>query len=75
MRHDAGPGYGDNVIPCIRMFLGFTEFAERKAFLAAVEEMLKSDDAKLRDYAVTLCLGFIVFRDTVPDPLPTKNND
>ena len=60
---DAGPGYGDNVLPAINLYCSITEYDERKAYSDAVEMMLTSEDKKIREYAVTLCLGFIAFRD------------
>ena len=57
--------YGANVLPVIKYFLSINDPNERKDFLDAIEEMLSSEDGEIRKYAVTLCLGFVTFRDAV----------
>jgi hypothetical protein len=54
--------YGANVIPVIEHYVALKEPSERQSFLAAIKTMLRSEDAEQRDYAATLCLGFVVFR-------------
>ena len=57
--------YGANVVPVIDHYRDLKDYADRRAFQSAVEAMLRSDDRELSEYAVTLCLGFVVFRDAV----------
>lgn len=57
--------YGANVLPVIKHYLNLQKSEERRLFLAAVEEMLRSGTAEQKEYAVTLCLGFVTFRDAV----------
>jgi hypothetical protein len=54
--------YGANVLPVIEHYVALTEPSERRSFLEAVKAMLRSEDEKQREYAATLCLGFVVFR-------------
>lgn len=64
LRKNVGPGYGDNVIPAIELFETLESNADRRAYQDAVESLLTSDDPDVRGHAVTLCLGFVVFRGT-----------
>lgn len=64
LRQEAGPGYGDNVLPAIRLFGSLESAEERRAYQDALEFMLRSDDGGIREYAITLCLGFFVFKDS-----------
>lgn len=57
--------YGANVIPVIKYYTSLTEYELKKLFLSAIEEMLSSKDENLRQYAITLCLGFITFKDSI----------
>ena len=57
--------YGANVIPVIEHYRELKDYESRRAFQAAIEAMLRSSDREQSDYAVTLCLGFVVFRDAV----------
>jgi hypothetical protein len=64
LRRNAGPSYGDNVLPAIRLYGSLECGEERRAYQDALEAMLSSTDSDVREYAVTLCLGFFVFKDT-----------
>ena len=57
--------YGANVIPIIEIYKALSTYEERKAFQDALERMLCDKDQNIRSYAVTICLGFFVFRDAV----------
>jgi hypothetical protein len=57
--------YGANVLPLLRHYTGLKGPAERKQFQDALEFMLRSDNHEWREYAVTLCLGFLTFRDAI----------
>jgi len=65
LRKKAGPIYGDNVIPAITMYKALKEAHEKRAFQEALERLLTDPDEDKRNYGVTLCLGFFVFRDVV----------
>jgi hypothetical protein len=39
--------------------------AERRSYQDALEMLLRSNDAQEREFAVSLCLGFFVFRDAI----------
>jgi hypothetical protein len=65
LKHSGHFDYGANVLPVIKYFLAINDYEERKNFLDAIEEMLSSEDGEIRKYAVTLCLGFVIFRDAV----------
>ena len=52
-------------MPLIRHYATLKDPSERKQFQDALEAMLRSDNEEWKDYAVTLCLGFFVFRDAV----------
>jgi hypothetical protein len=57
--------YGANVLPVMQHYAALKTAGERKEFQDALECMLRSDKQEWKDYAVTLCLGFFVFRDAV----------
>jgi len=61
------PDYGGNVLPAMEIYKGLKTHEERTAYEAAIEDMLKSEDAAIRKYAVKLCLGFFVFGDALRD--------
>lgn len=65
VRIDRDTSYGANVLPVLELYKGLTSFEERKAFQDALEKMLSDPDKEIRRYAVTVCLGFFVFRDVV----------
>jgi len=68
LRKTAGPGYGDNVIPAISLFESLGSYELRMAYLGALEKLLTPTDPEIRKYAVTLCVGFVVFRDSFRGP-------
>jgi hypothetical protein len=57
--------HGANVLPVLRHYAGLKDPAARARFQSALEQMLTSGDDETRKYAVTLCLGFYVFRDAI----------
>ena len=63
MRNPA-PDYGGNVIRSMEIYRD-AEVGDRRAYQDALEFMLRSEDALEREFAVTLCLGFFVFRDAI----------
>ena len=65
LRKNAGPGYGDNVLPAMKLYKSLDSPADRKAFHDALELLLSDSDKDKRSYGVTLCLGFFVFREVV----------
>ena len=56
------PEYGGNVMLAIQQFKNLKNTDEIRAYQDAIESMLEDNDPKIRKYAVTLCLGFFVFR-------------
>jgi hypothetical protein len=62
-KKQATPEYGGNVMPAIELFRKLQHPEERRDYQAALELMLRHEKEELRDFAVTLCLGFFVFRD------------
>jgi hypothetical protein len=65
LKKNAGPGYGDNVLPAMRLYKSLESPADRKAFEQALEILLTDANKEYRSYGVTLCLGFFAFRDVV----------
>ena len=65
LRKNAGPMYGDNVIPAIKLYKSLTDAEETRAFQDALELLLAHLDEETRRYGITLCLGFFVFKDVV----------
>ena len=65
LRKNAGPGYGDNVLPAIRLYKTLESPADTKAFQDALELLISDNNKEKKSYGVTLCLGFFVFRDVV----------
>jgi hypothetical protein len=63
MRNPA-PDYGGNVIRSMELYRD-AQVDERRSFQDALELLLTSDDAQEREFGVTLCLGFFVFRDAI----------
>jgi hypothetical protein len=53
------------VIPAIQLFDSLQSGDETRAFQNALESLLTSQDPDTRSYGVTLCLGFMVFRNSV----------
>ena len=62
------PGYGGNVLPAARIYSEITSEAEARSYQSALEELLKSDDDEVRNFAINLCLGFFSFYDAIPRP-------
>ena len=58
----AGPVYGDNVMPVIEAHKKLSAPEEKREFQDVLEGMLADNDPKVRLIAVTICLGFFVFR-------------
>lgn len=67
-RRHPEPGYGGNIFPAVRIYSEITSRDEAQAYQAALEELLQSDDEKLRKFAVNVCLGFFTFYDAIPRP-------
>lgn len=65
LRKNSGPMYGDNVIPAIKLFTSLSDTRARLNFQKAIESLLSDNDKNIREYGVTLCMGFITFRDTI----------
>ena len=62
-KNHATPEYGGNVMPAIEIYRSLNTPAERRDYQAALELMLRHEKDDIREYGVTLCLGFFVFRD------------
>ena len=62
---NAGPCYGDNVVPAIKLYKSLSDSEEMRAFQDALELLLADPDEETRRYGITLCLGFFVFKDVV----------
>ena len=60
--------YGGNVLPAARLYSSLRTHEELRAFQDALERMLGSDDSDIREWAVNVCLGFVVFRDVIERP-------
>ena len=58
-------GYGENVTSAIKIYSEIDSPEERREYQRALEMMLQSSNPQDREYAVNLCLGFFVFRDSV----------
>ena len=59
------PEYGGNVILAMEEFKKLKNTNEIRAYQDALESMLGDSDPNIREYAVTLCLGFFVFRNAL----------
>lgn len=57
--------YGANVMPFLKLYASLPAFEARSAFQGALEDWLSSADSDTRQRAVTICLGFFVFRDAI----------
>ena len=57
--------YGSNVMPVLKIFKDLKSFEERKGFQDALEKMLEDEDPHIRRFAITICLGFFVFKDAI----------
>ncbi len=58
-------GYGEDVMPILEVYNNLTGFDERKAFKEALILFLKDVNPDKRDFAINLCLGFLIFRDSI----------
>ena len=56
--------YGSRVMPTIEFFNSLNN-KDRELFYEALKLLLRDEDATVRDFAVALCLGFFVLRDSV----------
>ena len=61
----SGADYGDNVVPVMKLYASLETSDERKLFQDALESLLSNEDEIIRRKAVTQCLGFFTFRDTI----------
>lgn len=57
--------YGSNVMPILQMYKDLSDFEDRKHFREALESLLIDSDPAKRQFAVDICLGFFVFRDSI----------
>jgi hypothetical protein len=60
--------YGGTVLPAFRVYSSLRTTDEFRAYQNALERMLTSEDMDLRHWAVTVCLGFVVFHDAIDEP-------
>ncbi len=65
VKNAGGFDYGANVLPVLRRYAALDNAAARKRLQDALEQMLASDDADVRTYAVDVCLGFVAFRHAI----------
>jgi hypothetical protein len=57
--------YGSDVMPVLNLYKKLDSDEDRQAFGDALEKMLLSRDKKVRRFAVSICMGFFVFRNVV----------
>jgi len=57
--------YGSNVISILETYKNLSTFEERKSFREALERLLTDSEEKKRKFAVDICIGFLVFRDSI----------
>ncbi len=58
-------GYGENVMPVLEIYNDLSDFIEREAFRNTLVKFLTDKNKGNRDFAVDVCLGFLVFRDVI----------
>lgn len=56
--------YGSRVMPAIEFFNSLDN-KDREIFYETLKLLLNDEDTSVRDFAVALCLGFFVLRDSV----------
>ncbi|MEL7590105.1 MAG: hypothetical protein AAGU17_02270 [Anaerolineaceae bacterium] len=56
--------YGSNVMSILKMYKDLKS-EEKKEYLEALENLLASFDIEKRKFAIDICLGFFVFRDSI----------
>jgi phage-related tail protein len=56
--------YGSNVMSILKMYKDLKS-EEKKEYLEALENLLASFDIEKRRFAIDICLGFFVFRDSI----------
>ncbi len=56
--------YGSNVMPILKMFKELSS-DEKRGYLEVLESLLASPDNERRKFAIDMCLGFFVFRDSI----------
>lgn len=60
-----GHGYeavGDRVEPVIAMYVSMHTDDERRRFRQALEQMLVDPRERVRDFAMAICLGLVMYR-------------
>ena len=56
--------YGSNVMPLLELYKNISS-EEKRAFRETIKEFLIDRDDNKREFAINLCLGFVVFRDAI----------
>ena len=56
--------YGSNLMSILKMYKDLKS-EEKKEYLEALENLLASFDIEKRRFAIDICLGFFVFRDSI----------
>jgi hypothetical protein len=56
--------YGSNVLPLLNLYIHLP-YDEKMCFLDALKSLLTDSDKKEQDFALDICLGFIVFKDAI----------
>jgi hypothetical protein len=64
-RKPGNTAYGGNVMPILKMYDDLTNPDEGDAFREALEKFLIDPDEKKRKFAVLVCLGFVVFKNSI----------
>ncbi len=59
--------YGERVMPVLEFYRTLESSGARLAFQGALEQMLRSEQAEERSFAVDICLGCLVFRHATSD--------
>jgi hypothetical protein len=67
-RKKPDPDFGGVVFPAARVFSTVAADAELSAFKEAMQRLLASQDGTTRDWAVSVCVGFVYFANNIEPP-------
>ena len=52
-------------MPVLEAYNELTDFSEQKSFREALIKFLTEEDTEKKEFAVNVCLGFLIFRDAI----------
>lgn len=57
--------YGSSVMPVLKLYKDLQTPEERNAYYEGLKLMLNDSSEEIRNYGISICLGFFVFRNQI----------